>query len=524
MNKALKLALSMATLLLLTVVFLVGCGRFDPASDDVLSVGTLPETTAEVVPEGVLYVRCSQPEENKFSIQFVGAVPTRAVDYVGFEACKAYEDGSRGAVTAIKLYTLYNEVVDEDAGTTITAADFGMEDGYLFARALDGIPTDEPDLAYEISSYYVIGDQKVYTARQTFAVKELLEEHVLSDPEPFTVEKTSPIVDVQKWIPYTQKADDSALSEVEEDCVFYMGASAPDNNGNLALYICYPLAGNLYNDTGVRYRFTATEGENAGVSTALCRLRDDVVYEEVRTEKETLTIKDFGLEEGYIMVLKLSEQVNTVLRKGYLLELMAYYTRNALETKIIQTEIDFTALVEQAVVVPSAISVSTYTFIPNHYSDWIVFSEEAGNAVGEGVLRVRVSGLFNIDTVPCFDVQIAAATPTRFADKISLIYTVYDENGLPISGKVDKESLVQTLFLTIFGNTQEEADKLSSLDFGVERGYLMSMLLKNIELSEANLTIGLRAVYVQGEEVVTLTSLKIPVQALVDRIPGYDGE
>ncbi len=521
MSKLFRVVAPALLFILFVAVFLAGNAALRASRDDdgPLSTDGVLVTEAPEIPEGVFYVRCSEPEENRFSIQFIGAVPTRSADYVGFEANQIYPDGTRGALTAVKLYTLYTEIEDPITGVTITPADFGMEDGYLFVRALDKIRTDQPDLSYEVAAFYVVGDEKIYTAKQTFSVEELLAEHILNDPHPIEIEEKSPLIDVQNWVRYTDEEIELAEGMSSD---YYMGASAPDNNGNLDVYVCFALPDNLYNSVGIRYQFSMEDEENlVTVTTALSRIRTGVLYERVYSEKDILTIEDFGLTEGYLAVVCLSEYVNTVLREGNALNLVAYFSRNAIETRILDIQIDFSELLEKTVLVKAGVPVGTYTFIPTNYGDWDVFEEKAGNAEGEGALFIRVSRMVKADDARYFNVQLAAATPTRFAERISLFYTVYDENGTPVPEKIDKESEVLTLFGSIFGNSQEES--ITSEDFGIERGYLMSMLLQNVALAEADYTIGIRAVIINGEESTTLVSLRIPVQELVDRVPNYEG-
>ncbi len=524
MNKLFKGRIVLPAVLLLLVaaaIFLVT--RIDrPGSEfGELSTGTIAEPDPVVIPEGVFYVRCSEPEQNRFSIQFIGAVPTRAVDYVGFEANEIYEDGTRGGLTSVKIRSLYTEVEDKDAGITLTPANFGLEEGFLFVRALDNIPVNRPGLAYEISAFYVVGNEKFYTAKQTFAVEDLLNEHILKDPPAIEIKEESPLIDVQNWVKYEyEPLRPETVSDPEKlSSVYYMGASAPDSNGNLDLYICFALPDNLYNGVGMRYLFSVENEERLTITTALSRIRTGVLYRKVYSEKDVLTLEDFGLSEGGIAVICFSDYVNTVLREGSTLEFEVYYTRNALETKVLEAEIDFSELLEKTVLVSAGISVEDYTYVKPGYGEWTVLNEAAGNAEGTGLLYVRVSRLKWTGQSAYFDVQLAAATETRFAERIVMYYTVYDKNGVAIPELIDKESEINTLYGSMFGNSQEES--ITSKDFGIDRGYLMTLLLSGVSLAEAEYSIGIRAVRIVGDEEVSLFSLKIPVQNLVDMIPDY---
>lgn len=512
MKKLLTLAFSLALLVIAVTLLCTSCQSAGEGGteNNAISVGTLPQITTEAIQQGTLFVRCSEPEDNKFSIQFVGVVPTNYVDYVGFEACIVYKDGTRGTRQIVKLHTLYRAIEDEEGKPIITSEDFGVEDGYLFVRALDRIPTDEEDLSYEISAYYVVGNKKYYTAKQTFSVQGLLEEHILSTPQNFSYAETSDLIEVQKWVRFesTVKHNDPALSKT-----YYLGASVPDANGNIKMYACFAVPSIDNNSVGIRYNFTQQEGDYAGVSTALARARTKTLYSRIITENkdEDLTIEDFGLSEGYIAVIPFSENVNILTRQGYLFNLDLHFSRNAVETAIAKEKLEFTEVVEKCVLTKTGVSVSGYTYIPTGYHDWMWFGEEYGNAKGVGKMRIRFTNASNVMGEYVFSMQLAAGVPTRFADRISYVYTAYDKDG-NVVGAPNYEVSVGTLYTSIFDNNDKT---LTSADFGFERGYIMSMVLNNMKYeSDKIASFRLEAYYQKDGQKVQLSSLLIDLETV----------
>jgi len=515
MNRSARLIFTAAVLLVLAVIFFCSCDTAKDPSHE-LSVDTAPETTSVVIPTGKLYARCSEPEDNQFSIQFISAVPSAYVDYVGFEANKLYKDNTRGPISSSKIRILHEEITDSNRGITLTPQDFGLEEGYLFQRTLERVATNDDDLAYEVAAYYVIGDQKIYTAKQTFYIQELLYEHILSSPKSFDVKEVSPIIDVQKWNKYEMSPENAATIKAEEGVTlsknYFLGASAPDANGNVKMYLCYAIPSDDNTTVGIRYRFTETEiegeSDHLGVQTQIRRERTNTLYRTVISEKETLTAKDFGLDSAYLAVITLTKDLNTVLYEAYDLNIVAYYSANALEYPVISTQHNFIELVNECVVTYRGISVSTYTYQPLDYSDWKDFSKENGNAVGNGLFKVRVSKERN----DLFAMQIASAVPTRYLEKLVFVFSAYDKNGRPIYEldeeqnqiPVENEEIeISTLYPSIFGNT----DPITPKDFGIERGYIFTMLLNNIELKGETAKIKIDAYYRTDYNETTLEKL-----------------
>ncbi len=525
MHKALRAVILAAFVMIFAVLLITGCSSTHN-SEGPLATNTVPVTTEEVIPDGTFYLRCSEPENNKFSIQFVGAVPTRKVDYVGFEAARYFEDGTKGALSAIKLYTLFNEIVDEDSGETITAADFGMDGGYLYVRALDGISVEEEGLAYEITAYYVIGDQKYYTARQVFRVEDLLNDHIISNPQPFDVEEKSPLIDVQNWNKlshdedaykkkYQKESYTGGVSREEMYCdYFYIGSSVPDNNGRLKFYACAYIPESEVSALGIRYNFTQLEGNNKGVSTSLQRYRTATLYKEVISEKDTLTPEDFGKEDGYLAVFEISENINTVLYSDYQFNILTYSTRNALESVVAYTEILFSDIVEACVLKRTAVDISIYTFTPPNYNEWVFIKETEVGAVGSGVLALRVSGKRTYNEQLVFNLQVAGGLPTRFLDKLVFVYKTYDKNGNLLSTK-NNEITIETAYSSIIGNNDTD---ITSADFGYDRGYVITMLLNNIEFSNTEDVYEISAYYTYNKEVHNIFSYKVDSAKLVDMV------
>lgn len=510
MKKILSAAFSLALLVIAITLLCTGCGS-SADSDGPLSVDTLPEVTTEAIEKGTLYVRCSEPEDNRFSIQFVGVVPTNYIDYVGFEACVVYPDGTRGTRQTVKLTTLYRSIENEDGETIITSENFGVKDGYLFARALDRIPTDEEDLTYEIAAYYVIENEKFYTAKQIFSIQALLKEHILANPKPFEVEDTSDIIEIQKWVRFTatQKSDNPAVSNT-----YYLGASLPSDSGRLKMYACFAVPSVHNNAVGIRYNFTQQTGENAGVSTSLRRFRANKLYKSVITETETLTIKDFGLEEGYLAVIPFEDYVNYVTCQGQLFNLELYFSRNAVETKIVDESLEFTAVSEQCVLTREGVAISDYTYIPTGYHEWNFFGKDYGNAKGDGKLRIRMTDATNVDGDYKFSLQIATAIPTRFSSRVAFVYTAYDKNGNVI-GKANREIVANAVYVSIFDNDQKT---MTPADFGVERGYIISMALNNIDYDGETESIKLEAYYMKDGAKQFVASQTVDFDTLRDMI------
>ncbi len=509
MKRLLIAATTLAVFIIVLTVACTGCAANNNGEGAALSVGTLPEITTEAIQQGTLFLRCSNPEDNRFSIQFVGAVPTNHVDYVGFEACIIYADGTRSSRSTVKLYTLYRTIENEEGSTVITSEDFGIEDGYLFVRSLDRIPTDEEGLTYEIAAYYVIGNEKYYTAKQTFVIRDLLEEHILSNPLPFAHQETSEVIEVQKWIKFQTS---NHTNDADISSIYYLGASLPDANGNLNMFVCFAIPTLNINTVGIRYNFTQKNGEYEGVSTSLCRVRTQTLYDTVITETETLTIKDFGVEEGYLAVIPFSDTVNFLTRQGFSFNLELHFSRNAIETSVAQETLDFTELLDSCVLTREGVSVSPYTYIPTKYHEWNDFSEEAGNATGTGKLRIRLTDATNVLGIYKFNMQLATAVPTRFASRISYVFTAYDENG-DVVGLPNCEVSVSTVYSSIIDNDDE---KLTASYFGeqYERGYIMSMALNNIEYDHEIESIKLEAYYTKDGVKYTVASLTVELATI----------
>lgn len=516
MNRTARLIFTAAFILVLAVVLFCSCNNSNAPVQD-LVINTAPETTAESIPAGKLYARCSEPEANQFSIQFIGAVPTAYVDYVGFEFYKLYTDNTRGPVNSTKIRVLHEEITDSEHGISLTPQNFGLEEGFLFQRTLTKIPTNTKDLAYNISAYYVIGDQKTYVANQIFYIQELLYEHILSSPKAFDVKEVSPIVDVQKWNKYEMSEENAAKIEAAAGVTlsqnYFLGATAPNAHGNVRMYLCYAIPSDDNTTVGIRYYFSETKTEDnknqLGLQSQTRRKRTNTLYRTVISERETLTAKDFGLNSAYLAVIELTEDLNTVLYKNYDLNIVAYYSANALEYPVISTTHNFIELVNECVVTHRGISTDTYTYQPLDYSIWQEFSKENGNAVGSGIFKVRVSQ----ETNGYFAMQVASAVPSRFLKNLVFVFSAYDKNGEPIyeidleQNKIpleNQEIEISTLYPSIFGNDDE---LIVPQDFGIERGYIFTMLLNNIEYSGKTHTIKIDAYYRTDYDEKTLQKL-----------------
>ena len=514
MNRSARLIFTAVVFLMLAVICFCSCNSNKGPVHE-LSVNTAPVTTEAPIPTGKFYVRCSEPEANQFSIQFISAVPSAYVDYAGLEANKLYADNTRGPIDSTKIRVLHEEITDTDRGITLTPQDFGLEEGYLFQRMFK-VPTNIDGLAYEVAAYYVIGDEKIYTAKQTFYIKELLYEHILSSPKAFDVQEVSPIIDVQKWNKYEMSAENAALIEPEEGVKlsknYFIGMSTPDANGNVKMHLCYAIPSDDNTTVGIRYNFIESEieGEPDAIraKTQIRRERTNTLYKTVISEKETLTAKDFGLDDAYLVVITLSSDLNTVLRENYDLTIVTYYSANALEYQVINTTHNFIELVNECVVTYRSISVNTYTFQPLDYSKWVDFSTASGNATGSGLFKIRVSKEKN----GRFAMQIASAVPSRFLEKLVFVFSMYDKNGNPIYELDENENRIpveneeielSTLYPSIFGNTEA----ITSKDFGIERCYIFTMLLNNIEIEGSTAKIKIDAYYRTDYNEKTLEAL-----------------
>ncbi len=515
MNKTLRVTLLTLLLSLLLVICFTACDD-KAAIDGLLDIGTPPETTEQVIPEGTFYVRCSEPEANLFSIQFVGAVPTSYVDYVGFEANKLYADGTKGPVDTAKVYTLHRTITDSENDIVLSSADFGIENGYLFTRALQNIPTDEEGLCYEIAAYYVIDNEIFYTAKQTFSIDEIIEEHILANIKLFDYKEVSPLIDVQQWVKHTTEIQSDEKSDLVDRLsnTYYLGASAPDDNGNFKMYICFALPTLKNNTVGIRYNFTETEGEDAGIKTQVRRARTNTLYGAVISETDTLTAEDFGMEEAYLAVIGFSDDLNTVLCRTYEFNLLAYCSQTIHETTVVDASHAFKNVIDACIRIYASCNLATYTFIPSHYSDWVSFSEANENAVGDGKFRIRASEADNNDGAFKFTMQIACAVPTRFAERIAFVYTIYDKEGNSI-GAEKREISVSTLYPTVFDNGDAV---MTASDFGFERGYIMTMLLNNIEVDGEVDAILIEAYYRVDVEKNYVASLLITLEDLTELV------
>jgi len=241
-----------------------------------------------------------------------------------------------------------------------------------------------------------------------------------------------------------------------------------------------------------------------------CYVVDRVADEiEVRfSEKEILTAQNFGLDSAYLAVIALTEDLNTVLYETYDLNIVAYYSSNALEYPVISTTHNFIELVNECVVTYRNIPLSTYTYRPLDYSIWKKFSETEGNAVGNGIFQIRVSKQQNTR----FTMQIASAVPTHFLEKLVFVFSLYDKDGMPIykfdeqQNKIPQENEeieVSTLYPSIFGNI----DPITSKDFGIDRGYILTMLLNDIELEGDTASVKIDAYYRTDYNEETLEAL-----------------
>ncbi len=491
MKRLLGIAFSLALITVALLLFCTGCGNQSVGTAGKLDPLPMPPITTEAINQGTLFVRCSEPEGNTFSIQFVGVCPTNYLDYVGFEACIVYADGTRGSRQIVKLRTLHRSIEDEEGNTVITPADFGEEykDGYLFVRALDRIPVDDYTLSYEIASYYVVDNKKVYTAKQVYSLRALLEEHILIGNKPVEVGNESDLIEVQKWEKFenTHKHEDPKLSNT-----YYLGASIPDNHGNLQMYATFAVPDANATAVGLRYNFTQKSGENAGVSTSVSRAKALKLYKTIVTEKETLTLEDFGISEGYIAVVPFSEQINIISMEDFTFNLNIYYSRNAVETTLIDVKFDFKDVVAATVLSREGVGVTTYTYIPINYNQWTFFGKDQGNSIGDGVLRLRLTDATNYDGDYKFNMQIAAAVPTRFAQRVAFVYHLYDKNGNVIEPS-NREIASDYIYRSIFVDDLDTV--MTAKDFGLERGYIMSMNLNYIDYDSEIHSLKIEAYY-----------------------------
>lgn len=109
-------------------------------------------------------VQQSAVTDGKYAVRFVGALSDDVAleDYieVGFKLTAAYgEDGQKILDTACT--TVYTKITGSEGGVTTeySAADFGAK--YLFALAVNGIPTDIGTVTFTVTPYFVTADGTV---------------------------------------------------------------------------------------------------------------------------------------------------------------------------------------------------------------------------------------------------------------------------------------------------------------------------------------------------------------------------
>lgn len=514
MNKTLKFVLAGMLLLTLSIVLLTSCQKRQETEAPFVT-NTLPVTPEVTLPEGTLFIRCSEPEENLFSIHLVGAVPTRNIDYAGFSACLVYKDGTKGPLTPKNTTKLYREIVDEERDIHITSEDFGIKDGYMFGLVLDDVPVDVEDLRYEITAFYVIGKEKICTAHQVLSIQDLLNEHILADPKPIPVEETSPLIDTQKWVKQVNEDHDPALGFSD---TYYIGASVPDNNGNLTMYMCVALPDPHLYAAGLRYRFRSkNEGEHDMV-TSTVRCRVSTLYRTVITETETLTPADFGMENGYLGVVEFHENINTVTRAGMDLEFKYYVSRNATETILFDEVLPFNDLVARCVQNKNAVGLGQYTFIaPRH--NWHALEEFQETIPHEGQMLLRVSDAYLDGQRTVFDLQLAAAIPSRFVDRLSFTYTTRDAEGNQID---QKEVALSQVYPCIFRNDQESF--ITCTDLGLERGYVASMQLVRISYYDTDVTYDIQVHYSVGGVKTMVAHMSVEADVLLSMVNNTEDD
>lgn len=521
-KRGLRLIL-LAVFLLLVTITAISCATTHTQGEP-LDTLTPPPVVEETKPEGILFLRCSEPDKNLFNLHIIGVTPTRNVDAVGFEACYYYEDGTKGALSVTQVQTIYHEITDEKRGVTITSEDFGVPNGYVFARSFSNLPTDQPGIKLEVSSFYVIGNEKFYTAHQILDLDSILYEHILADPQPLPIKDESPLIEVQKWVKYQAGPTDTTGADDPFPSVYYLGAATPDNNGNLSLYLCIGIPSASISDAGVRYRFRALDGDNAGTYSSTERVHVTSLYRQVITETETLTPADFGLEEGYVAVLELSRNVNSVSRIRAALELSGYISRNAVETEIFNRDISFAEVLAACVQNKKSLSILTYEHTRADYSRWLAFSETAGNALGNGVFLGRVTAPFlssqaEESTKMVFNLQLALAIPSRFVDEMVFVYQAYDKDGNPIFK--DPAIRITAAYRSIFG---DDGTTIYPADLGEERGCIISAALNGIECQNTDYTYSFRAYYRVGGEEVTVMDLSVTAKTLLALVYAQEEE
>ena len=197
-----------------------------------------------------------------------------------------------------------------------------------------------------------------------------------------------------------------------------------------------------------------------------------------------------------------------------LFNLELYFSRNAVETKIVDESLEFTAVSEQCVLTREGVAISDYTYIPTGYHEWNFFGKDYGNAKGDGKLRIRMTDATNVDGDYKFSLQIATAIPTRFSSRVAFVYTAYDKNGNVI-GKANREIVANAVYVSIFDNDQKT---MTSADFGVERGYIISMALNNIDYDGETESIKLEAYYMKDGAKQFVASQTVDFDTLRDMI------
>ncbi len=512
----------LAVFLLLVTITAVSCATTHIQGEPLATL-TIPPVVEETKPEGTLFLRCSEPEKNLFNLHIIGVTPSRYVDAVGFEACYYYEDGTRSALSVTQVQTIYHEITDEKRGITITSEDFGIHDGYVFVRAFSNLPTNQPGIQLEVSAFYIIGNEKIYTAHQILDIDSILYEHILADPTPLPTQEESPLIEVQKWVKYQADPTDEENGKTKENTdnpfspIYYLGAATPEVNGHLSLYLCMGIPSASISDAGVRYRFRTLdeEDENNATYSETARVKVASLYRRVITETETLTPADFGLEDGYIAVLELSENINSVSRLQMAFELSGYISRNAVETEIFNSDIPFAEILDACVQNKKSLPISEYTFTPTNYFPWLTFSEEAGNALGYGSFLGRVtepvlSSQAMEATEKRFDLQLAIVLPSRFVDEMIFDYQAYDKNGKPLLE--DPSFQISTAYRSIFG---DNGGTIYPADLGEERGCIVSARITNIECKNTDYTYSFRAYYRIGDEEVTVMELSVTAETLL---------
>ena len=277
------------------------------------------------------------------------------------------------------------------------------------------------------------------------------------------------------------------------------------------MYICFPVSELSNSSVGIRYCFTQTEGTNAGASTSVTQNRTSVLYDSVRSSSKTLRISDFGLSSGYIAVIEM--RINTVLYSTFSLDFVAYTARNAIESVLISQEMPLSKIVDDTVSVTTALPVDTYTYIPQNYNLWELYSENNGNAEGDGAVLIRASRLIGSDPEAyTFDIQIAAAVPTRFVEELNCKFTMYDRYG---NQKDEFTTPITVLYEEIFGNSD---GKYTSDDLGVENGYILSLKMGGLNFNDTDCTYEITVTSETNGAEEVLTSLSVDAGSIIDTI------